>query len=57
MDLTGKSVANEIASKFFPQKNTNMERITYSLELLRENFSPDRMCSVMFFTDASRQVS
>lgn len=56
MDLAGKSVANEIASKFFPQKSTNIWKgLHTSLELLRENFSPDRMSSVMFFTDASRQ--
>ena len=56
MDDNGKSIANDITSKFYPSNSTNIWKgLHSSLELLRENSLPDRMSSVMFFTDASRQ--
>lgn len=56
MNSGGKSAANDIASKFFPSNCTNIWKgLHSSLELLRQYGLPDRMASVMFFTDASRQ--
>lgn len=56
MNSTGRGIANDIVSKFFPNRSTNIWKgLHSSLELLRENSLPDRMASIMFFTDASRQ--
>ena len=56
MNSMGKGIANDIVSKFFPSSSTNIWKgLHSSLELLRENSLPDRMASIMFFTDASRQ--
>ena len=56
MNSTGKGIANNIISKFYPSNSTNIWKgLHSSLELLRQNTLPDRMASIMFFTDASLQ--